>query len=486
MDGPAAGGVFSRMGADYSSTAALRALAPRERIAAIADPGSAQAVDASFDAPRPSPHLARWGIAAQDDDGVVVARGTVEGAPVLVAAQDDRFLGGSAGANHADTLRRLFERSRTERPAAVVLLAASGGVRLHEANAAEWALARALSSLLDLRAAGVTVLTVGVGDVFGGASVLACSGERTALVPGVRLGLSGPAVVATAREQAGQDAGDATALGAVFGSEARAAAGHVDELTDGIDAVRRFVVRGIAESAPFATRVEAMQRRLGARLAGSGDESGAAPPLPPLPRNLAALYANAQSFDAAGWLSRLGASLTWLCRPLGSGSFGPSEANALDASLLATFAREAPDPAPTLLLLGDSAGHEASFRAEALCVSQYLAQHAAVLALLRARGVRLVGLLTGVGHSAEFFTHALQAQALGALANSRVVAMEPAAIARVTRLPERELAALIENDALLGHPVRHFARWAGIADLLPDADPGRLLALAGEPKAPRS
>ena len=151
------------------TSATLRALAPDERIAAIADPGSIAPVNAALAAPRPSPHLARWGIAAQDDDGVVVARATVGGAPVLVAAQDERFLGGSAGANHAETLRSLFRIALAEGPAAVLLLCASGGVRLHEANPAEIALARALAALLDLRAVGVRVLAIGVGDVFGGA-----------------------------------------------------------------------------------------------------------------------------------------------------------------------------------------------------------------------------------------------------------------------------------------------------------------------------
>ena len=121
-----------------------------------------------------------------------------------------------------------------------------------------------------------------------------------------------------------------------------------------------------------------------------------------------------------------------------------------------------------LILMDDSRGHEVSLAAEALCVSQYLAQHAAVLALLRTEGVRLIGLLSGVGHSAEFFSHVLQASQVCALADARVVAMEPAAVARVTRLPQSELAALIESDALLGHPVRHFARWAGMDD-----DPAR-------------
>ena len=467
-----------------ASTVALRALTPGERIAAVADRGSVRSVTASLDAPRPSPHLARWGIAAQDDDGIVVARATIDGAHVLVAAQDERFLGGSAGANHADTLRRLFELARAERPAAVVVLAASGGVRLHEANAAEWALARALAALLDLRAAGVPVLVAGVADVFGGASVLACAAARIALMPGVRLGLSGPAVIETARGRNELDARDTATVARVFGAEARAAAGHVELLADSADGVRRWIARGIKEPTSLAAWVQAMQVRLAARLADDfragtpanrSDPTGRGGPyLPPLPRNLAALYANAVPVDPAGWLARLADGRTWLCRPVGAGTFGPREANGLDSALLASVAAAAPDAAPTLMLIGDSRGHEVSRLAESLCVSQYLAQHAAVLALLRAQGVVLRGLLSGVGHSAEFFSHVLQAQKIDALADARVVAMEPAALARVTRLPQADLAALIENDPLLGHPVRHFARWAGMPALLPDANPGRL------------
>jgi biotin-independent malonate decarboxylase gamma subunit len=227
-----------------------------------------------------------------------------------------------------------------------------------------------------------------------------------------------------------------------------------------------------------------MQIRLAARLAdafGAGVPGGlsgttgvGAPSLPPLPQNLAPLYAHAVPVDPAGWLARLPDGRTWLCRPVGAGTFGPREANGLDSVLLAEVAAARRDVAPTLILIGDSQGHEVSRRAESLCVSQYLAQHAAVLALLRAQGVVLRGLLSGVGHSAEFFSHVLQAQKIDALADARVVAMELAALARVTRLPQTDLAALVENDPLLGHPVRHFARWAGMAALLPDANPGRL------------
>ena len=47
-------------------------------------------------------------------------------------------------------------------------------------------------------------------------------------------------------------------------------------------------------------------------------------------------------------------------------------------------------------------------------------------------------------------------------------------------IPFREklnvISALIEDDALIGHPVANFARWGGITAILPDADPQRLLA----------
>jgi biotin-independent malonate decarboxylase gamma subunit len=193
---------------------------------------------------------------------------------------------------------------------------------------------------------------------------------------------------------------------------------------------------------------------------------------------IASLCAGAESIDSAGWLWRMRGRPLWLTRPCGPGTFGPHQAAALDAALLAHLSGGTSIDAQTVFLVEDSSGHEVSSDAEALCISQYLAQHAAVVALLRAAGVRLRGLITGVGHSAAFFANALQAQEIYAVAQARVVAMEPGAIARVTRVPEREITALIEDDPLLGHPVRHFAGWSGIAEIVPDVDSDRLLALA--------
>jgi biotin-independent malonate decarboxylase beta subunit len=471
---------------------ALRPVPALQRIAVIADPFSIAPVDEALSAPRPSPHLARWGIKAQDDDGVVIARATIRGAPVFVAAQDERFLGGSAGVRHADAMRGMFDRARAERPAAVLILAASGGVRLHEANPAELALARTLASLLDLRVAGVRVLCLVAADVFGGASVVACAADRIAMLPGTRLGLSGPTVIEMARGRGEFDAGDRAAVVALFGAQARADAGQVELVADDTEVVREWVAQASIGGISFAADVEAMQARLGGRLLGhrmvdAGSELQQTAATAPASNPLSSIYAEASRVDRHGWLWRVPGTTIWLTHAPGAGTVGPRDAHALDAALLEHLADSDEREKAILFVVSDSDGHEATAAAEALLVSQYLAQHAAVLALLRSRGVRTVGLLAGTGHSAAFFSSALQAPRVHALTGARVVAMEPATIARVTGLDSARLAKSIEDDPLVGHPVRHFAAWGGIASILPDASRARLLDTARDELArPRS
>ncbi len=394
---------------------------------------------------------------------------------MLIAAQDERFLRGSAGANHADTLCKLFTLARSERPAAVVVLAASGGVRLHEANPAEASLARALAALLALRAAGVPVLSLCVADTFGGSSVLVCGAERTAMLPGARLGVSGPAVIETTHGRSEVDASDAGAVAALFGARARSDAGYVDLVDDDADAVRNWIDAGIRASVPFAASVHATQQALAARLAAMFDtglrpqDTRATTTAAGLPPGPAPLHAGARAVDEAGWLWRFGDRALWVTRTIGKGTLGPREAHGLSTAIIEHVAAGTSTGTRTLWIVGDSQGHEASRRAELLCLSQYLAQLAAVVALVRSQGVEVHGALTDTGHSAAFFATALQADAVYALEQARVVAMEPAAIARVLGFPAAQIAALVEDDPLIGQPVRHFARWGAIAEVLPDA-----------------
>ena len=435
-----------------SIRARLVGATPQARIAALADSGSVQC----FAPPGPSPHLARYGIAARDDDGVVVASIRIDGARVLVAAQDERYLGGSVGERHGAALLAMLESARRERPAAVVLLLASGGVRLHEANAAEIALARALRSMLDARVDGLAVLAIGAGHVFGGASVLACAADRLALLPGSRIGLSGPRVLESVHGKWEIDADDPQDVDNVFGAAARNQAGHVELLADDADVVRAWVTRAARDRPSFESQVYAMHTRLSARISGEPTRMPAFEALP--------CFDGATPVDRDGRLWRR--PECWLTPPNSGAAIGPADAHAQDSALLLHVAAPRGEGPAAIVLVEDSAGHQVSRAAEMRLVSQYLAHHAAVLALLRAQGRRLVGLLSGVGHSAAFFANSLQAPVLYALPEARVVAMEPAAIARVTGL---DASKLVDDDPLLGQPVRHFAAWGGISKIVTTA-----------------
>lgn len=429
----------------------ITSLAPRARIAALAGTSRVEFLDA----PRPSPHLSRYGIAAQEDDGIALARIALGGESVLIAAQDETFLRGSIGARHGEALCELFLRARRERPAGVVLLAASAGVRLHEANASELAAARALRSMLDLRAHGVPVIAVAVGDVFGGASVIASAADRLALVEGVRIGASGPRVIESVHGRWELDASSPEDVDAVFGAKARARDGFAELLADDIEAIRAWILFALRSPTLFRGWIDSMHARLGRKRPRTAPR---APPAPTL-----RCFENATKVDAAGMLWR--APEASLVAPLSGLSLGSAEAHALDAALLSHVVpanRQAPR---ALVVVEDSQGHAVSRAEEMRFVCGYLALHAATLALLRAAGFTLTGLLCGTGHSAAFFANALQCPTLLAFADARVVAMAPSALSHITGI---DAQAMVERDALLGHPVRNFAAHGGVARIVDD------------------
>ena len=441
---------------------------PAARLAALADTGSFAPLPAAGE----SPHVARWGISPAADDGVVCARLAVGTTRVLAMAQDARFLGGSVGANHGAALGRLFLRALDERPDAIVLLVDSGGVRLHEANAAELALARALRALFDVRRAGIPTLAIVAGSAFGGASVLAAACEGLRFLPGTRLGLSGPGVIETARGKAELDARDPDAVTALFGARARAASGIGALLADDIEALRDAIRAAALHPVPFdAAALAAWDAKLAARLGLAGLTPAPAPDSrPAFP-----VLADANAVDPARWIWRVRDSDLHVLRPLAPLAFDPAVAVAIDAALREHLPRGAP-----LVVVEDSMGHATTRAAEALGVSEYLAAHAARLALLQRDGHAVLGLVAGCGHSAAFFANALQAATLDALAGARVEAMATDAIARITRLPARELDALTEGDAMLGQPVRHLAALGGIARVHPGLSRAALLARMAE------
>ena len=66
------------------------------RATALLDPGSLRVLAGPFDRLE-SPWLVPQGITPQADDGTVIARGTVDGRPAVIASIEQGFQGGGTG-----------------------------------------------------------------------------------------------------------------------------------------------------------------------------------------------------------------------------------------------------------------------------------------------------------------------------------------------------------------------------------------------------
>ena len=112
-------------------------LGARQRAKALLDAGSYRELIDPFERVM-SPWLSRQGVVPQADDGVVIAKGNIAGKPVVIAAIEGNFQGGSlgevGGAKIAGALELAAEDNRNGIPTCALLLLETGGVRLQEAN----------------------------------------------------------------------------------------------------------------------------------------------------------------------------------------------------------------------------------------------------------------------------------------------------------------------------------------------------------------
>jgi malonate decarboxylase beta subunit len=227
-------------------------LGARERARALLDPGSMRELLGPFDRMK-SPWLEPQGIAAQADDGVIVAKGALAGAPAVVVAIEGNFQGGSlgevGGAKMAGALELAAEDNLKGVPTRAVLLLETGGVRLQEANLGLAAIADIHSAIARLRqyqpVIGIVAGTVGC---FGGMSVAAALCSYLIVTREARLGLNGPQVI---EQEAGieeYDSRDRPFIWSLSGGEQRFKQGLVD----------RYVQDDVAEIAATVRELSAL------------------------------------------------------------------------------------------------------------------------------------------------------------------------------------------------------------------------------------
>jgi len=217
-----------------------------------------------------SPHLAQLGVPSAFDDGVAIGRALLGGRPVFVAAQEGAFMGGGVGEVHGAKLVGLLRRALRERPDAVLLLAESGGVRLHEANAGLIAVSEVMRALLDVRAAGIPVLVLigGANGCFGGMGLVGRCADHVVMSDVGRLSMSGPEVIESSHGVEEFDSRDRALVWRTTGGKHRWLTGDCDVLVeDDVAAFRAAAIEGLDSSRPVTLEaLEAEHALLAARL----------------------------------------------------------------------------------------------------------------------------------------------------------------------------------------------------------------------------
>jgi malonate decarboxylase beta subunit len=247
-------------------------LSARERAAALLDPGTFRELIGPFERLE-SPHLEPQGVVPACDDGVVVARGDLDGEKAVVLAVEGLFQGGGigevSGAKIAGALElalRDAERGRAVRP---VLLLESGGIRLQEANLGLLAVAEIHAAIMALRS-HVPVVSVVAGMVgcFGGMAIAASLCSYVIMTREGRLGLNGPQVIEQEAGIAELDSDDRRLVWEAIGGEQRVATGMADALVEDDVGAIAGAIRTAFDAGPPVEHRSAQVRRYEAKLAG--------------------------------------------------------------------------------------------------------------------------------------------------------------------------------------------------------------------------
>jgi malonate decarboxylase beta subunit len=255
-------------------------LPARERARALLDAGSFRELLGPFDRIE-SPWLPLQGIVCQADDGCVIARGTIDGEPAVVAAIESAFQGGSigevSGSKIAAALELALRDCERGKPVRPVVLFETGGVRLQEANLGLAVIAEMQAAIVALRRhVPVVGVVSGMVGCFGGMSLTAALCSYLVVTKQGRLGMNGPEVI---EQEAGieeLDSSDRRRVWQMIGGEQRAVTGFADSLVeDDPRAVRAAVQHAFVQGAPAVHRSEQLDTYLG--LLGQMDPANVTP-----------------------------------------------------------------------------------------------------------------------------------------------------------------------------------------------------------------
>jgi acetyl-CoA carboxylase carboxyl transferase subunit beta len=197
-------------------------LTAEERVRQLADHGQFELLDLAGGVADPlgfvdvvpyTQRLAKARAVTGMDEVALGARTTIEGNPVIVAAMDFRFLGGSLGTVGGDLITQAAETALADHLPFIVVTA-SGGARMQEGALSLMQMAKTSAALGQLGEAGLLVVSLITDPTYGGvAASFATLADVIVAEPGARLGFAGRRVIEqTIRQELPADFQDAELL----------------------------------------------------------------------------------------------------------------------------------------------------------------------------------------------------------------------------------------------------------------------------------
>ena len=160
------------------------------------DPGLVSTDPLGFTDTKPYRDRLRAGQASTGTmDAVVVGSGDLEGVPVVIAAMEYGFIGGSMGVVVGEKITRAVERGLRERRP-VIVVSCSGGARMMEGALSLMQMAKVSAALARLDRAGIPFLSVLTDPTTGGVTAsFAMLGDLNVAEPKALIGFAGPRVI---------------------------------------------------------------------------------------------------------------------------------------------------------------------------------------------------------------------------------------------------------------------------------------------------
>jgi acetyl-CoA carboxylase carboxyl transferase subunit beta len=128
-------------------------------------------------------------------DAVIVATGTLDDLPVVIAAMEYKFIGGSMGVVVGEKITRAAEMALADR-SPLIVVSCSGGARMMEGALSLMQMAKISAALGRLDRAGVPYISILTDPTTGGVTAsFAMLGDVNLAEPGALIGFAGPRVI---------------------------------------------------------------------------------------------------------------------------------------------------------------------------------------------------------------------------------------------------------------------------------------------------